>query len=332
MNGKINLTSRREFLRLLLAGLLASSTAGTFAESTNNSPIPRRFLGQTGIETSMLGFGTGTMAVAGISEQSQLGSSLLISLLEFAWHQGIRFFDIAEDFGTLPMVAEALDTNGGAIPRNESILISKINMTAWVQNPTHFKSQTAYVQQQIDSQLLALGTDYLDLLLLQRMGFEEASGNWIENFKPAMEALSQAKSDGKVRAIGVSVVSSEGNLNALRLAVESPWPEVIMTRLNVWGGPGHFMDGDRDEVASLLWQAKLSGKGIIGTKILNAGFNYSPGNLTSEGKELALNFARLSILDAFPIGFTGQDQITGIISILQNLSAADFSRKFWKIF
>lgn len=65
--------------------------------------LPRRFtaadtvaLGKTGIQTSRLAMGTGTVGFGGRSHQTSLGMEGLPDLLLNGYDQGLRFFDSAD--------------------------------------------------------------------------------------------------------------------------------------------------------------------------------------------------------------------------------------------
>ena len=63
-------------------------------------------LGQTGIKTSRLACGTGTMGGDHHSNQTALGIQGLADLLLQGYDQGLRFFDTADSYGSHPHVAE----------------------------------------------------------------------------------------------------------------------------------------------------------------------------------------------------------------------------------
>ena len=122
---------RREFISTTAAGLgaawlgtrwLGSGTARVLAAPT----LTRKFaasdtvvLGSTGIRTSRLAMGTGTVGVGHHSHQTALGVKGLSDLLLNGYDHGLRFFDAADSYGSHPHVAEALkhvsrDFLGGA--------------------------------------------------------------------------------------------------------------------------------------------------------------------------------------------------------------------------
>ena len=94
-----------------------------------------------------------------------------------------------------------------------------------------------------------------------------------------MDGLNKAKQDGLIKAVGVSC----HNWDAMAEAVDSPWVDVILARINPFQT---LMDGTRDAVSDLLKKAKDNGKGIIGMKIFGEG-----RNATDAEREQSLKYA-----------------------------------------
>src|SRR5271154_6133860 len=106
---------RRDFLRrttrTLGATLLARSAIAR-AALLEPEPLPQKFhaqdevvLGKTGIRTSRLAMGTGTVGYAGSSDQTRLGTSPFVRLLLNGYHEnGLRFFDGGDSYGSHPYI------------------------------------------------------------------------------------------------------------------------------------------------------------------------------------------------------------------------------------
>jgi aryl-alcohol dehydrogenase-like predicted oxidoreductase len=240
-------------------------------------PLPRKFsaseevtIGKTGIKTSLLAMGTGTVGSGHHSHQTALGIGGLSALLLNGYDQGLRFFDTADSYGSHPHVAEALKH----VPRDKVTVLSK----SWSRD-------AAGMQADLDRFRRELGTDHIDILLMHCL----TEGDWTTRYRGAMDVLSAAKEKGIIRAHGCSCHSIE----ALRAAAKSPWVDVDLVRINPIGA---FMDADPDTVIGVLRDMKRAGKGILGMKILGQ------GQLLDKQDE-ALNFALgLGLLDAFTIG------------------------------
>lgn len=227
-------------------------------------------LGKTGIKTSRLAMGTGTVGYNHTSNQSKLGVKSLSELLLNGYDHGLRFFDTADSYGSHPHVAEALQH----VPRDKVTVMTK----TWARDP-----QTA--RDDLDRFRRELKTDYLDICLMHCV----TEGDWTTRFRSVMDVLSEAKEKGIIRTHGCSCHSIE----ALRAAAKSPWVEVDLVRMNPIGS---HMDADPETVAAVIREMRAAGKGIIGMKILGQG---DLGKRQDEALKFALS---LGLLDAFTIG------------------------------
>src|SRR5919108_3180507 len=241
---------RREFLhRAACAAGAACFPSKSFAhEAMKLTPLPRKFsasdtvtLGSTGIKTSRLAMGTGTVGSGHHSHQTALGIKGLSDLLLNGYDNGLRFFDSADAYGSHPHVAEALKS----LPRDKVTVLTK----TWARDP-------ATARADLDRYRKELRTDYLDICLMHCL----TEGDWTERYRGVMDVLSEAKEKGTIRAHGCSCHSIE----ALRAAARSQWVEVDLTRINPIGS---HMDADPGTVTGLLREMKAAGKGVIGMKI-----------------------------------------------------------------
>lgn len=272
---------RREFLRRTAFTAGAACFYSSIFHRTDRAwtlkPLLRKFsasdtvtLGKTGIQTSRLAMGTGTVGSGHHSHQTALGIDGLSRLLLNGYDQGLRFFDSADSYGSHPHVAEALKH----VPRDKVTVLTK----SWARDAAGMRAD-------IDRFRRELGTDYIDVFLMHCL----TEPNWTDDYRGAMDVLSEAKQKGIIRTHGCSCHSIE----ALRAATKSRWVEVHLVRINPVGA---FMDSDPETVVSVIEEMKAAGKGIIGMKILGQ------GELRNRQDE-ALNFALgLSLLDAFTIG------------------------------
>lgn len=241
-------------------------------------PLPQRFqaqdevvLGKTGIRTSRLAMGTGTIGYGGRSNQTRLGTDPLVRLLADGYHEnGLRFFDSADSYGSHPYVASALK----GIPRDKVTVLTKTD----TRDP-------AGVRADLDRFRKELGVDHIDIVLIHCV----TEADWTTRYRGVMDVLSEAKQKGVIRAHGVSCHS----LSALKAAAASPWVEVDLVRLNPIGS---HMDADPETVIGVIKQMRAQGKGIVGMKILGQ------GDLRDKPQE-AIRYALASgVLDAFTIG------------------------------
>ena len=238
-------------------------------------------LGKTGIRTSRLAMGTGTVGSGHHSNQTALGVKGLSDLLLNGYDHGLRFFDSADTYGSHPHVAEALKH----VPRDQVTVLTKT-----------FARDPKSVRDDLDRFRRELGVDYIDVCLMHCL----TEGDWTERFQGVMDVLSEAREKGIIRAHGCSCHSIE----ALRAAAKSPWVEVDLARINPIGS---HMDASPQEVVSVLREMKAAGKGIIGMKILGQ------GDLRARVDDAIRYALSLGVLDAFTIGAESKDEQEALI-------------------
>jgi len=269
---------RREFLVRSASGLGAAWLSSTsILNAIADQTLATKFsasdtvaLGSTGIRTSRLAMGTGTVGSGHHSHQTALGVQGLSNLLLNGYDHGLRFFDSADSYGSHAHVAEALKH----VPRDKVTVLTK----SWARDP-------ATARADLDRFRRELGTDYLDICLMHCV----TEADWTERYKGAMDVLSEAKEKGMIRAHGCSCHGIE----ALRAAAKSPWVEIDLARINPVGA---IMDADPPTVVGVLKEMKAAGKAVVGMKILGQG---ALRNRQDEGIKFALS---LGLLDAFTIG------------------------------
>ncbi len=228
-------------------------------------------LGKTGIKTSRLAMGTGTNGIGHHSRQTdQLGVAGLSALLQNGYDNGLRFFDLADAYGSHPHAADALKH----VPRDKVTVMTK----SWSRDPAEMKAD-------LDRYRRELGTEYLDIVLMHCL----TDADWTQRYRGVMDVLSEAKQKGIIRAHGCSCHSIE----ALRAAAKSPWVEVDLVRMNPIGS---HMDADPETVAAVIREMRAAGKGIIGMKILGQG---DMRNWQDDALKYALS---MGLVDAFTIG------------------------------
>jgi 1-deoxyxylulose-5-phosphate synthase len=283
---------RREFLLRSActagAAWLQSSGFPQHARAFALKPLSRKFsasdtvtLGKTGIQTSRLAMGTGTVGSGHHSHQTALGVQGLSDLLLNGYDHGLRFFDSADSYGSHPHVAEALKH----VQRDKVTVLTK----TWARD-------AASARADLDRFRRELGTDHLDICLMHCL----TESDWTDRYKGVMDVLSEAKDKGIIRAHGCSCHSIE----ALRAATNSPWVEVHLVRINPIGA---LMDSDPDTVVNVIKEMRARGKGIIGMKILGQG-------ALRDRQDEALNFAlSLNLLDAFTIGAESKSEQEDLI-------------------
>ncbi len=282
--------SRRDFLGQSAAAVGALAASNLLARAADNprnlkSGADQVTLGRTGIKTSLIGMGTGSVGVNHSSNQVRLGNEKFCKLVRYAYDKGITYFDTADQYGSHIYLRDALQ----GLPREKLFIQTKTRATT----AEMAKADVERLRQE-------LGMDYVDTLLMHCM----TKGSWPTDFRPVMDVLLDAKRKGFVKAIGTSCHGME----PLRAAVKCDWVEVDLARINPVGVAAR-MDGPPGEVVPCLRAMHEQGKGILGMKILGE------GTFKTEEQQLAsLRFVLgLGCVDAMVIGFETPKQIDQIM-------------------
>ena len=282
---------RRDFIRRAATGistaLLGSHIAG--AAVFEQAPLAQKHqahdavvLGNTGIRTSRLAMGTGTIGGGGHSNQTRLGTDRVSRLLIDGYHEnGLRFYDTADSYGSHPYIAAALKQ----VPRDKVTVLTKTD-----------SRDSAGVRADLDRFRRELGVEQIDIVLIHCV----TEADWTTRYRGAMDVLSEAKQKGIIRAHGVSCHS----FSALQAAAASPWVEVDLVRLNPVGA---HMDASADQVIGVIRQMRAAGKGVVGMKILGQG---AMRDRPSEAIRYALGSG---VLDAFTIGAENQNEQNDLV-------------------
>jgi 1-deoxyxylulose-5-phosphate synthase len=287
---------RREFLQrsasMAAAGWLAPKALATRlaslpASNQKFSATDTVTLGHTGIQTSRLAMGTGTVGFGHHSNQTALGVDGLSHLLQNGYDNGLRFFDVADSYGSHPHAADALKH----VDRSKVTILTK----SWARSGPEMRAD-------LDRFRRELGTDHLDIVLMHCV----TEADWTTRYRSAMDALSEAKEKGVIRAHGCSCHS----IDALRAAAKSPWVEIDLVRMNPIGS---HMDADPETVGSVIGEMRAAGKGIVGMKILGQ------GDLRSKQDEAIRYALGLGTLDAFTIG---AESISEQMDLIRRVAAA----------
>ena len=249
----------------MLAARLAALPVGQKVAATDTIT-----LGRTGIQTSRLAMGTGTVGSGHHSNQTALGLDGLSRLLQAGYDSGLHFFDTADSYGSHPHVADALKH----VDRSQVTILTK----SWARSGPEMRAD-------LDRFRRELNTDHLDVVLMHCL----TEGDWPTRYRSAMDVLSEAKEQRIIRAHGCSCHSIE----ALRTAAKSEWVEVDLVRINPIGS---HMDADPETVIDVIREMRAAGKGIVGMKILGQ------GDLRDRQNEAIRYALGLGTLDAFTIG------------------------------
>ncbi|MDO4628853.1 MAG: aldo/keto reductase [Planctomycetia bacterium] len=295
---------RRQFLGTTLAGIGAATGVSSqpfnlhAAQTDSKDPVAQVHL-TPDIITTRIGLGTGVHGGNRQCNLTRMDRAKALDIIRYCYDCGIRFFDMADMYGTHGLVAEALADK----PRDSYTLGTKI----WCQRGGIPEPERPTADILIERFLKELKTDYIDLVQLHCIYNLE----WVERMKYQFEPLEMLKKKGLIRAHGVSCHS----LGAAKIAAEMPWVDVMHMRINT---ENQRMEGSWDENVSLINRAKANGKGIIAMKILGEGTIKTP-----EGRRASTAaVTRLRSVDTMIVGFEKREHVdeflTNVRETLEN--------------
>jgi uncharacterized protein len=235
--------NRRDFLQTGAAVAAASAAVALPASSAlatdpqapaqkKAADLPRRTLGKTGVEVTILNQGTWR------------APSSIDRLLGLGYKAGVRFVDTADCYGTEPAVAKFLEAlpDGG---RKSLFLASK----------DHPKVPGDLIGM-LDRRLAALRVDYLDLIYVHGLGGNQVDWPKSKEFKDTIEAI---KKSGKARFVGFSTHDGTKAQQLLN-AAEGGFVDVIMLAFQpIW----HTKDSKLDRALDACHEA---GIGLVSMK------------------------------------------------------------------
>ncbi|MDR2378897.1 MAG: aldo/keto reductase [Bifidobacteriaceae bacterium] len=155
--------------------------------------------------------------VAGMMRIGDKTDSEIRELVGTALDAGINFFDHADVYGGQPHKCErrfAQALNWSSAERENVILQTKAGIVPTGEGWAYFDFSAAHLIEAAEGSLRALGTDYIDILLLHRP-------DALVQPEEVAFAFDQLESSGKVRRFGVSNHSVQ-QIELLKTAVRQP--------------------------------------------------------------------------------------------------------------
>jgi len=219
---------RRDFLKYLsgiTAGIMlpSSTFSNPFSEARDRlGPLlPKRKLGKTGVDVTMLG--VGGYHIGWTTEKDAQET------IEAALEGGVRFFDTAESYG--PHTGEN---------RYGKYLTPKYRDLIFLMTKTYSKD-AATAEKHLEGSLKRMKTDYLDLWQVHSVGDPADVDERIEN--GVFEIMMKAKESGKVKHIGFTGHQSPAaNLRVLDQTKTTKIFETVQMPINVLdAGLDHFI-------------------------------------------------------------------------------------------
>ncbi len=247
-------------------------------------------LGSTEINVSRICFGSLTISPL----QANLNEEEGARLLRYAFEKGINFIDTAKLYRNYNYIRRAL--KGWHKP---VVIASK-----------SYDYTYEGMKKSLDEARLALDRDIIDIFMLH----EQESDLTLKGHRPALEYLIKAKSQGIIRAVGVSTHT----VKLVDILAESSEIDVIHPIVNIKGLG--LLDGNADDMLMALRKAHKNGKGIYGMKALGG------GNLVLQAREAIEYVFSIKELHSVALGCRIKEELDFNLAILEKREPEDATK------
>lgn len=177
--------------------------------------VPRRILGQTGMEVGLLAFGGGSQFMANPNGEWEKS-------VEDALNRGVNYFDTCEDYGDNTMMSEERYGEILSPIRDQVYITTKFNARKSNQNGRFVD----LMKTQVETSLKRLKTDYLDVLMIHDVNDNDTVNDISNGVYKEMLSL---KDQGVARNIGFS---SMGSASAAKNLIKNLDFDVCMLAIN----------------------------------------------------------------------------------------------------
>ena len=185
--------NRRDFLRAATLGGLAALLPGR-TPAAEAAAWPRTVgLGGT-LRVPLLGLGTGVRAGNRSNQLFRNGPDVFEATIRRAWDEGVRLFDCADSYGSLPHVGRALKDK----PRDSYVLVSKVwcHAKGGIPEDEPRDNATAVVERFLKE----AGSDHIYLVQVHC----QTHADWPARYRRQMDQLEDCKQRGLIKAHGCS--------------------------------------------------------------------------------------------------------------------------------
>ena len=303
--------NRREFLKksfmgisgaALLPSALKLRMAGRSVKG-DQSDLPYRVLGKTGIKTPLISMGTGSATASGF--------------VRSAYEAGIKLFFSATYYGegnNEKLVGEGLK----GLPRDTFVVGTAVPPDGLDMRTGKFLTPfdpQAYIRKAEES-LKRFGLDYVDFFLFPYAGKREMVLN-----EGVLKALEQLKKEGKTRFVGIA--SHSDTEEALQAASDSGIYQLAMIGYN-------FKTADKESFNASIAKASQAGIGIVAMKTTAGAFRDKAGpplNTDAALKWVLQNENISSIVS----GMSSLEELRKNLAMIQNLKMSEQELKDLKL-
>jgi hypothetical protein len=236
-----------------VAGTLMTSGGSWAAGELASKAMPKRVLGRTNQQVSILGLGTAPMGHASVGEEAAA------SIIHAALDQGINYIDTARVYDN----SESYLSKVTRDRRDEMFLVTKV----WADS-------AARAEESLTTSLKTLGVDHVDLCHIHSMGNRNPEEVLADD--GALAYLLKAKEKGLTRCVGITGHHKVSNYPPV---LDTGKIEVLMVNLN-------FVDGHAYKFREhVLPVAKKHGTAVVAMKVF-------AGRNMGEAKNFMANYRR----------------------------------------
>jgi D-threo-aldose 1-dehydrogenase len=243
-------------------------------DATPRSALPRRVLGRTRLQVSVLGFGTAPLGDLYV----QLDDDTAIDTVQRAVDLGINLLDTSPLYGN-GLAEHRCGTALRRVPRQDIVVCTKVGR--WMDPFSGRGDGSGFVgglphravvdysydgtMRSVEQSLLRLGTDRLDLLLIHDVDVWTHGRDAIdERFREAMAgayvALDRLRGEGVVAGIGIGVNEAE---MCVRFAQAGSFDTMLLA--------GRYSLLEQPALAEFLPLAQRQGIGVLLGGVFNSG-------------------------------------------------------------
>ena len=235
--------SRREFVK-------AAAGLGLAAGAAAAEPVPRRSLGKTGLEVSIVGLG-------GARVGTLRDEAVALRTIRHCYEAGVNYFDSAAA-GAYGLSQRRYGIALEGVPRDRLIYGTKTRHRTF-----------AHAELDLNQSLAGLKTDYLDLYQIHNvMHLEDI--DFVFGPRGVMEMIEKARRDGKVRYVGFT-----GHMDPrvlVKMLGAYDWDTILMP-LSVTDGANQTLSFEK----TALPPAVKQGVGVFAMKTTGIGLLHEQG-------------------------------------------------------
>jgi len=289
--------TRRKFLQQTISASAGFCLAGTIAPTANSattSTLPRRKLGRTGFEVSIIGMGLAPLGLGGYSsEEFEATANRAIA-------EGLNYFDVQPNYGK----AERYFAPTLRRHRERIFIVTK----TWETNrDSALRALTASLEQ--------LAVPSVDAIFINNIGMYTLD----QLFKPdgVLAALKELRRHGKTRFLGLS-----GHMGASRFveALETDEFDIVMAPFNFVDR--HTYTFERD----ILPVAAKHNVGVVAMKVLGGAVAL---NYETREQKAAISTADHACAIRYVLGLPGvSSAVIGCKNEAEIVSAASIGRDY----